>query len=521
VKREILMNTTAKETRVAILEDDVLVELMVDRPDAGRMVGDIYLGKVDAVLPGIQAAFVDIGTEKAAFLHVSDVAQEETGGAGNGNGGAPAAEEEEEEEGGGSRRSRRYPPIQDVVKKGQELVVQVSKEPISTKGPRVTANISLPGRFLVYMPGSDHVGVSRKIEEREERARLRALAREILPEGAGGVIVRTVGEELTQETFQRELNSLMGTWKQIQKRARRGRAPAPVHREAKLTAGIIRDLFSQKVDSLTVDSRDVHAEVVKYLELVDPTLVERVQLYEEPVPLFDALGIEKAIHEAFQRKVNLPSGGYIIIEPTEALVSIDVNTGRYTGKKDPEKTILKTNLDAAKEIARQIRLRDTGGIIVCDFIDMESKQNRERVLQELRTHLARDRARTKAFQVSELGLIEMTRQRVRQSLYQSQTEGCPCCSGTGRIFTPETIVRRIERAVRRAATDGKERSLVARVHPEVALYALENERDFAKRLDRETRVRVTLRDDPLLRQDEYKIVSGSSSQDLTQKYALG
>jgi ribonuclease G len=521
VKREILMNTTAKETRVAILEDDVLVELMVDRPDAGRMVGDIYLGKVDAVLPGIQAAFVDIGTEKAAFLHVSDVAPEETGGSnGNGNGGAPAAEEEEEEEGSG-RRSRRYPPIQDVVKKGQELVVQVSKEPISTKGPRVTANISLPGRFLVYMPGSDHVGVSRKIEEREERARLRALAREILPEGAGGLIVRTVGEELTQETFQRELNSLMGTWKQIQKRAKRGRAPAPVHREAKLTAGIIRDLFSQKVDSLTVDSRDVHAEVVKYLELVDPTLVERVQLYEAPVPLFDALGIEKAIHEAFQRKVNLPSGGYIIIEPTEALVSIDVNTGRYTGKKDPEKTILKTNLDAAKEIARQIRLRDTGGIIVCDFIDMESKQNRERVLQELRTHLARDRARTKAFQVSELGLIEMTRQRVRQSLYQSQTESCPCCSGTGRIFTPETIVRRIERAVRRAATDGKERSLVARVHPEVALYALENERDFAKRLDRETKVRVTLRDDPLLQQDEYKIVSGSSSQDLTQKYALG
>jgi ribonuclease G len=517
VKREILMNTTAKETRVAILEDDVLVELMVDRPDAGRMVGDIYLGKVDAVLPGIQAAFVDIGTEKAAFLHVSDVAQEETNG-----GGAGGAAEEEDEEEGDRRRTRRYPPIQDVVKKGQELVVQVSKEPISTKGPRVTANISLPGRFLVFMPPpSDHVGVSRKIEDREERARLRALARGILPEGAGGVIVRTVGEELTQETFQRELNSLMGTWKQIQKRAKRGRAPAPVHREAKLTAGIIRDLFSQKVDSLTVDSRDVHAEVVKYLELVDPTLVERVHLYEEPVPLFDALGIEKAIHEAFQRRVTLPSGGYIIIEPTEALVSIDVNTGRYTGKKDPEKTILKTNLDAAKEIARQIRLRDTGGIIVCDFIDMESKQNRERVLQELRTHLARDRARTKAFQVSELGLIEMTRQRVRQSLYQSQTEACPCCSGTGRIFTPETIVRRIERAVRRAATDGKERSLVARVHPEVALYVLEEERDFAKRLDRETKVKVTLRDDPLLRQDDYKIVSGSSSQDLTQKYALG
>ncbi|HEV2148176.1 MAG TPA: Rne/Rng family ribonuclease [Longimicrobiaceae bacterium] len=514
MKREILMNTTAKETRVAILEDDVLVELMVDRPDAARMVGDVYLGKVDAVLPGIQAAFVDIGTEKAAFLHVSDVAAEE-----NGNGGG--AEDEDDDEGGDRRRTRRYPPIQDVVKKGQDLIVQVSKEPIGTKGPRVTANVSLPGRFLVYMPGSDHVGVSRKIEDREERARLRALAKEILPEGAGGVIVRTVGEELTQETFAREMQSLIGTWKQIRKRASKGRAPAPVHREAKLTAGIIRDLFSQKVDSLTVDSRDVYAEVRQYLDTVDPSLNERVHLYQEPVPLFDAMGIEKAIHEAFQRKVFLPSGGYIIIEPTEALVSIDVNTGRYTGKKDPEKTILKTNLDAAKEIARQIRLRDTGGIIVCDFIDMESKQNRERVLQELRSHLARDRARTKAFQVSELGLIEMTRQRVRQSLYQSQTEGCPCCSGTGRIFTPETIVRRIERAVRRAATEGKERSLVARVHPEVALYVVEQERDFTKRLERETKVKLTLRDDPLLNQDGFRIASGSSGQDLTQKYALG
>jgi ribonuclease G len=517
VKREILMNTTAKETRVAILEDDVLVELMVDRPDAARMVGDVYLGKVDAVLPGIQAAFVDIGTEKAAFLHVSDVAAEESE---NGNG-ASSEDEDDDESADRGRRSRRYPPIQDVVKKGQDLIVQVSKEPIGTKGPRVTANISLPGRFLVYMPGSDHVGVSRKIEDREERARLRALAKEILPEGAGGVIVRTVGEELTQETFARELQSLIGTWKQIRKRASKGRAPAPVHREAKLTAGIIRDLFSQKVDSLTVDSRDVYAEVRQYLDAVDPTLVERVHLYGEPVPLFDAMGIEKAIHEAFQRKVFLPSGGYIIIEPTEALVSIDVNTGRYTGKKDPEKTILKTNLDAAKEIARQIRLRDTGGIIVCDFIDMESKQNRERVLQELRSHLSRDRARTKAFQVSELGLIEMTRQRVRQSLYQSQTEGCPCCSGTGRIFTPETIVRRIERAVRRAATEGKERSLVARVHPEVALYVVEQERDFTKRLERETKVKVVLRDDPLLNQDDFRIVSGSSNQDLTQKYALG
>jgi ribonuclease G len=519
VKREILMSTTAKETRVAILEDGALVELMLDRPDAARMVGDIYLGKVEAVLPGIQAAFVDIGTEKAAFLHVSDVALEEEEG-------AEAAGEDDDasdadDENGKGRRSRRYPPIQDVVKKGQEMLVQVSKEPINTKGPRVTAHISLPGRFLVYMPGSDHVGVSRKIEDREERARLRALAREALPANSGGVIVRTVGEELTRETFERELKSLQDTWRQIQRKKARARAPSVIRREAKLVAGIIRDLFSQKVDSLVVDRKEVYDDVRQYLEEVDPTLIERVRLYEDPKPLFDAYNLESEIHDAFQRRVNLPSGGYIIVEPTEALVSIDVNTGRYTGKKDPEKTILKTNLDAAREIARQLRLRDVGGIIVCDFIDMESKQNRDRVLQELRTYLARDRARTKAFQVSELGLIEMTRQRVRPSLYQTQTAACPTCGGTGRIFTPETIVRRMERAVRRAAAEGKEKALMVRVHPDVALYILEDEPGFLRALDKQHRVQVALRDDPLMQPDEFRVLSANGHQDLSARYALG
>jgi ribonuclease G len=515
MKREILMSTVATETRVAILEDDVLVELMVDRPDSARIVGDIYFGKVEAVLPGIQAAFVDIGTDKAAFLHVSDVAIEDE------DDGEPGDEEEDDDGGNGRRRARRYPPIQEIVKKGQDILVQVTKESISTKGPRVTAHISLPGRFLVYMPGSEHVGVSRKIEDKEERSRLRALAQEILPKNAGGVIVRTVGEELTRETFERELKSLLSTWKQIQKRTARTRAPAVIHHEAKLIKGIIRDLFSVKVDSLTVDTREVFEEVRQYLEAVDPSLIERVHLHAEPLSLFDVFEIEAEIQEAFQRKVMLPTGGYIIIEPTEALVSIDVNTGRYTGKKDPEKTILRTNLDAAREIARQLRLRDVGGIIVCDFIDMESKQNREKVLQELRQHLSRDRARTKAFQVSELGLIEMTRQRVRPSLYQTQTASCPCCSGSGRIFTPETVVRRIERAIRRARSEGKERSLVVRVHPDVALYILEQEPGLLRRIEQQSRIPLTLRDDPLMQQDRFRLVSVSTNQDVTQRFATG
>jgi len=523
LKREILMNTTARETRVAILEDDVLVELMVDRPDAARMVGDIYKGRVEAVLPGIQAAFVDIGTEKAAFLHVSDVAVEDDD-EDDEPGATPAAAEDDEaggNGGGGGRGRRALPPIQDIVKKGQELLVQVSKEPISTKGPRVTAHISLPGRFVVYMPGSDHVGVSRKIEDREERARLRAMARESLPPKSGGVIVRTVGEELTRETFERELKSLIGLWKQMQKKAAKSRAPAAVHREAKLVAGIIRDLFSQKVDSLIVDSQQVFDDVRVYLEQVDPSLIERVKLYTDPKPLFDAYDIESEIRDAFQRRVNLPSGGYIIVEPTEALVSIDVNTGRYTGKKDPEKTIFKTNVDAAREIARQVRLRDVGGIIVCDFIDMETKANREKVLQELRQHLARDRARTKAFQVSELGLIEMTRQRVRASLYHTQTDTCPTCAGTGRIFTPETVIRRVERAIRRAWADGKEKNLILRVHPVVALYVLEEEPGWLKSMEKSLGMKVALRDNPLLPQDDFKLVSAVSHQDISARFSLG
>jgi ribonuclease G len=511
MKREILITATPQETRVAILEDDVLAELMVDRPDAERLVGDIYIGQVQAVLPGIQAAFVDIGTDKAAFLHVSDV--------------APEDEEDDDDDEKERDRDRdkpgKYPPIQDMIAKGQRVLVQASKEPIGTKGPRVTSHISLPGRFLVFMPGSNHIGVSRKIEVREERTRLRALAREVVPNGAGGVIIRTVGEELTREIFQREFNPLHETWKKIQKRAKGARPPALIHREAKLTSGIIRDVFTEKVDALIIDSKEVYNEVKLYVEGVDPELMNRVQLYADPVPLFDKYGIEDAIREAFQRRVDLPSGGYVIIEPTEALVSIDVNTGRYTGKRDPEKTILRTNLDAAREVARQLRLRDVGGIIVVDFIDMETRANQDRVLQELRTHLSRDRARTRAFQISDLGLVEMTRQRVRPSLFQSLTEACSHCGGSGRVFRPETVVRRIERAIRRIGVQKSEKEITIRVHPQVALHILEEEPDFMKRLEKSLTLDIDLRDDPLMRQDEFRLLAGPADSDVTVKYALG
>ena len=521
MKRELLINAAPRETRVAILEDDELVELLVDRPEARRMVGDMYLGRVEAVLPGIQAAFVDIGTEKSAFLHASDLVYPEDEASDDDDDDADDDENGGRDDDKPSRRQRaKAPAIQDVLKRGQDILVQVSKEPISTKGPRVTAQISLAGRFLVYMPFASRVGVSRKIGDRAERQRLREQMQKLLPADSGGIIVRTVGEDVTPETFERELNTLMSTWKRIKRKTHFVRAPALVHRETSLTRGLMRDVFSTKVEQVTVDSRQVFNEIMEYLKGIAPELTERVKLYEEQVPLFDKANIEHEIRDLFKRRCDLPSGGYLIIEPTEALVSIDVNSGRYTGKKDPEKTILKTNMEAAREVARQLRLRDIGGIIVCDFIDMETRSNRDRVLQELRTHLGRDRARTKAFAVSDLGLVEMTRQRVRQSHLQNMTESCPTCHGTGRVFTAETIVRRVERSVRRMGVEGKKDHLVVKLHPEVAMYVLEHEKDLLKKLEKAAGFALELRDDPLLRPDEFKLVVKSAGRDVTQQYAV-
>jgi ribonuclease G len=539
VKREILINGSQRETRVAILEDDRLVELLVDRPDHRRIVGDIYLGRVEAVLPGIQAAFVDIGLEKSAFLHASDLLEpEEEDEEPSGDEGDEAFEEAEAEaeEGNGKKgrgrnghseprqrevHSRRaLPDISDLLKKGQTLLVQVTKEPISTKGCRVTAQISLPGRFLVYMPFASKVGVSRKIENKELRARLRDMVTQLLEKDNGGMIVRTVAEGVTEESFKAEVESLLNIWRKINRKKTFVRAPALVQRETSLTRGIIRDLFSAKVDALHVDSKELYNEIEQYLRQVDPDLEGRVQLYNDPVPLFDKFDIENEIRDLFKARCDLPTGGYIIIQPTEALVSIDVNTGRYTGKKDPEKTILKTNLEAAREIARQIRLRDIGGIVVCDFIDMETRTNRDRVLQELRMHLGRDRARTKAFAVSELGLIEMTRQRVRPSLWHSMTTECPACSGTARVFTPEVVARRLERSLKRAGRERRERQLSIRVHPEVALYLLEEEPRLVPTLGKMTSLELDLRDDPMMRLDEFRLMSRPGGRDVTDIYAV-
>src|SRR5260370_27121549 len=366
LKREILISGNTRETRVAILEDDRLVELLVDRPDARRMVGDIYLGKVEAVLPGIQAAFVNIGTEKSAFLHASDLIEadedDEPGDAdddddegdepANGNGGgdnAPGGRGHGGGGGGGGRFRRKLPNIGDELKRGEARVVQVTKEPISTKGPRVTAQVSLAGRFLVYMPFASKVGLSRKIADRDQRAKLREMVSRLVPKDEGGWIIRTVADDLTEETCKREIDHLFGLWKKVQRKAKAGLAPALRQRETSLTRSIVRDLFSDKVDSLLVDSKTLHHEIEQDLKSIDPELLQRVKFYQGETSLFDEYDIEAEIRNLFKPRVDLPTGGYLIIQPTEALVLIDVNTGRYTGKKDPQSTILNTNVEPARE----------------------------------------------------------------------------------------------------------------------------------------------------------------------------
>jgi ribonuclease G len=514
MRREIIINASSSETRIAILEDKELVEIMVERPEAVRRVGDIYKGRVNAVLPGMQAAFVDLGLEKSAFLHASDLHPSD---ADFDDLFEDEAVDDRRQAGGRGRREEPAPRIEDALKKGQEVLVQITKEPIGTKGPRVTTQVSLPGRYLVLMPGHDHVGVSRKIEDRSERSRLKSLIREIRPPDAG-VIVRTVGAEQGKKEFQSDVKYLLQLWEKIEKQAQRTRAPALLHQEMEFTTGLIRDIFTEEVGQLVIDSKEEYEQIMKYLATYAPELRSRAKLYRGEVPIFDHFGIEGEIEKAMERKVWLKKGGYITIDQTEALVAIDVNTGRFTGKRSQEETILKTNLEAAEEIARQLRLRDLGGIIVLDFIDMEDEGNRKAVVDTLRNRLKRDRSRTKAFAVSELGLVEMTRQRQRPSLANYFTDSCPECEGSGRVLSLSSATLKIGRMLRRVGQRSKDRQLILRVHPDVAVHLVEQHADELERVEKTYRLRVEIRDDPSLRRDEIRLFHGKTFEELTKQY---
>ncbi len=508
MNKELIITSNGHQTMAAILEDDQVVEVSVERERQRGVVGNVYKGRVSKVLPGMQSAFVDIGLERDGFLYVSDVVDnleslERMDG---------AAEDEGEDEGPeAGRKGSDAPKIEALLKGGQEILVQVVKEPLGTKGARLTSHVTMAGRFLVYMPTVDHIGVSRKIDARDERGRLRGIVKQFREsEGlTGGVIIRTAAASRPKEDLLNDLVYFKRVWEEMRKRVESTRCPAVVYREQGLVAKLIRDLLTDEFSAIRVDHEAEHRRVKEQVERFMPHLAGRVRLYTKPYPIFEEYGVQSEIDKALRSKVWLKSGGYIVINQTEALVAIDVNTGRFVGKRNDrlEDTIVKTNLEAVKEIVRQIRLRDLGGIIVLDFIDMEERKNRQKVSQALDQELRRDRSPSKAVQVSDFGLIIITRKRVKQSLEKMMTEPCPYCGGTGSIKSTATICYEILDEVRKIGPEVDGPGIVLRVNPDIAQALAEEEAAVLKELQRSLGKKVTIRPDDHMHHEQFDVMA--------------
>jgi ribonuclease G len=505
---EILVNTTGRETRLALLENSHLVELHVDRGTDRGFVGNVYLGRVVRVLPGMQAAFVDIGLERAAFLYVGDIYPQLLD---HKHGDDDAEEPDGDQtmvEDGPPREAPRpgQPAIQDLLKEGQDIVVQVAKDPIGTKGARVTTHITLPGRYMVFMPTVDHVGISRRIERDKDRRRLREFVDKNRPKGAG-FIVRTVCANQTNQTLKQDMTYLLGTWEKIQGAATQRKSPAPLHVDHNLVLRMVRDAFHDEVDRMVVDGPKLHEEVMSFMDDFAPDLKEKVHLYRGQEPIFDAFGIETEIARSLGRRVWLKSGGYLVIDQTEALVSIDVNSGRFVGQGGSlEDTTLKVNLEAVKEVVYQLRLRNIGGIIIIDFIDMDREQNREKVYRALEEELKKDRARTNVLKISDLGLVQMTRKRVQEDLVRFLSETCPTCEGRGSVRSRQTVCYDIFRELQREAGRalGKE-TLYVNAHPTVADMLYGEEFSMLEQTEQKVGRRVVVRALQHLHPERYEV----------------
>jgi ribonuclease G len=548
MNKEMIIATNGHETRVAILEDDLLAEIFVERERNRGVVGNVYKGRVSKVLPGMQSAFVDLGLERDGFLYVADVvntmeefeklsgdeddeepappadagavgsgaaevagagaaaAKGQGGGKGRGRGGRGGREN------GAEREKAPEPRIEDLVKEGQEIIVQVVKEPLGTKGARLTSHVTMPGRFLVFMPTVDHVGVSRKISTREERSRLRGIVKEFREQHhfGGGVIIRTAAEGRPKEDIVADLQYFHRVWTEMRQRSETSRAPAVVFREASLVAKLLRDLLTDDYSAIRIDDPREHQRIVELLDRIMPGMSSRVRLHDKPYPIFEEYGVQAELDKALKSKVWLKSGGSIVINQTEALVAIDVNTGRYVGKKSTgrlEDTILKTNLEAVKEIVRQIRLRDLGGIIVLDFIDMEEKKNRQKVFQAVEHELRRDRSPSKALQVSDFGLVIVTRKRVKQSLERTLTEPCPYCSGTGTIKSSSTVCYEILTEVKKVGPDLDGLGVLLRVNPDIARALKDEEKGVLRDLKQLLGKDVIVKPDVQLHHEQFDVMS--------------
>ncbi len=502
---EILINVRPQETRVAYVEAGVLTDFKIERKISPTLVGSIHRGKVIRVLPGMQAAFVDIGLDRAAFLYVGDVRQNLDSDLASALDEDPPAEEHFSQEEAGDFSPVVHPPIQDLLHEGQWLLVQVAKDPMGTKGARITTHISLPGRHVVYMPTVKHLGISRRIENEAERDRLKQLLAKINP--SGGVIVRTAGEGAAEEEIKTDIDYLDRLSKDIFKNYEKRKNPGLLHQEIDVELRTLRDMLSDDVVSVVVDDPEVHKKVSKFVSQLNPKYRQTITLYEEKKPLFDLYDIDIEISRSLDRKIWLKSGGYIVIDEAEALVVIDVNTGRFVGKKDLEDTILKTNLEAIREITHQLRIRNCGGIIIIDFIDMEKETHREKVLATLTEELSKDRARTKVTSMSELGLVEMTRKRIRPSLIKTVCEPCSYCDGKGYIRRKSTISNEIFRELEReySTTDNRKSSIVVHCHVDIVDWIYEVEGETLEFVEKKLGCSVAFKIEPNYHVEQYEI----------------
>lgn len=502
MKKEIIINSTPRETRIGMLEGNTLVEVFIERKKDKGILGNIYKGRVLKVLPGMQAAFVDIGLPKAGFLYVADIQD--------------LTEEYEDyfldeiPENGEEEKlasSTTQPPlrIEEMLREGQDIIVQISKEPLGNKGARLTNRIALPGRYLVFLPGEDHVGISRRISDENERVKLRSLIQGIKPP-EGGLIARTVGEGATEDEFTGDLNFLLKLWNKIREKAEKCNAPHLLHSDLDILLKTVRDYLTRDINRLLIDYPDDYRRLVEFVRTFLPHLRKKIELYRSSEPIFDAFDIEIEMEKLLERKIWLKSGGYIAIDSTEALVTIDVNTGKYVGAGSFEDTILKTNLEAAREIAYQLRLRNLGGIIIIDFIDMEKEKNRVKVLKALEESLKGDRSPSKLLEISELGLVEMTRKRTRPSLEKTLSQPCPYCKGKGLIKSPQTVSNEIFREIMKASDSATGRGIVVIAHTSVADILMEEERQYIDNLEKELKIIIQIKAVNEMRHDEYEVV---------------
>jgi ribonuclease G len=544
MKKEIIINAAANETRIAITEDGRLAELFVETANKEKMVGDIYLGKVAKVMSGIKAAFIDLGLKQDGFLHFSDIgnrfeeysamigdeedeeaeAEKEAVAATATAEGTPSAPPtpdappQNRREAPSRGRDNGYHPRKEIqLERGQDVIVQIIKEPVGKKGVRVTSEVSLAGRFLVLLPFDGKIGISKKISSFKEKRRLRKIVQSILPPGFGAII-RTVAEGKEDSSLKNDLEDLIGTWREVEKTVKAEKAPALLYKDMATTSSVIRDLFSNDVSRVVIDSRKLHKEISAYIKYTSPQLLEKIELHRERRPIFDTYGVEKEIEASLSRKVWMKSGGYIIIEPTEAMVVIDVNSGRYAAKKEQELNSLRTDLEAAREITRQLRLRDIGGIIVCDFIDLDDERNKRKVFEELKKEFRKDRAKVTVLPMTEFGLVQITRQRIRQSILHSFTEACPACGGTGLVQSRTTTLNQLERWIRRFKAETGGRRMILRTNPEIAAQLTEGFMSRLRKLMMSNVILIKLEVDNAIPHGEFRVVSHGDRKDITDQF---